>query len=295
MTGPGAQVASGDEVLGAVGVGGGDDGEDVAGLGGEFDVALVGEREAVVAGGGDEDDAGGEGGVGDGVEGGLEAGAVAGGDVDEGAERHGDDVGVVLDGVFDALNDPAEKTGGLAGDAAGRVGWGGGGGEAFEDFDVEDGGLRGDSGDEAGVGPEGSGGERGRPGSVAGLVCGGAVVAGDGRAVWSISERLRARLGAMSGWAASTPESRMAMRTPAPLVVSQGPGDLEVESLPKPPTARTAQPCGGVVEGVGHGGCSGYGGCGDGERVGGDDAVLDYGLDGGVECEGGGILRLDDG
>ena len=52
----------------------------------------------------------------------------------------------------------------------------------------------------------------------------------------------------MSGWVASTPLSMMAMRTPLPMVVFQGPvagppGTL----LPYPPTCRTAHPCGEVV------------------------------------------------
>ena len=53
--------------------------------------------------------------------------------------------------------------------------------------------------------------------------CGEPSSQGLGRTVWLISERLRARFGRMSGWFASTPESRMAMRTPAPSVVFQGP------------------------------------------------------------------------
>ena len=62
---------------------------------------------------------------------------------------------------------------------------------------------------------------------------------------WLTSERLRARLGAMSGWRASMPLSRMAMRTPAPVVVSQGPWAGPPGVLrPKPPTWRTAQPSG---------------------------------------------------
>ena len=54
--GAGGAGGSGGGVLGAGWVGGGDDGEDAAGLRGKFDVARVGEVEAVVAGGGDEDD-----------------------------------------------------------------------------------------------------------------------------------------------------------------------------------------------------------------------------------------------
>src|SRR5439155_16919440 len=97
---------SGRGVLGAGGSRGGDDGEDASGLGGKLDVAGVGEIVAFVAGGGDEDDTRLRGGVGDAVEGGLEAGTLAGGDIDGGAERERDDVGVVGHGVLDALNDP---------------------------------------------------------------------------------------------------------------------------------------------------------------------------------------------
>ena len=53
-------------------------------------------------------------------------------------------------------------------------------GEALEDFDVEERGLRGDADDAAGPGPSGAGGERGCPGAVALLVLRGAVVAGAG-------------------------------------------------------------------------------------------------------------------
>ncbi len=63
--GPGVQVALAASVLGAVGVGGGDDGEDAASLRGDFDVTRIGEVVAVVAGGGDENDSGLRGGVGD--------------------------------------------------------------------------------------------------------------------------------------------------------------------------------------------------------------------------------------
>ncbi len=111
--GAGGADGSGGGVLGAGGVGGGDDGEDVAGLRGKFDVARVGEVVAVVAGGGDEDDSGLRSGVGDAVEGCLESGTFSGGEVDGGAERHGDDVGVIGHGVFDALDEPAEESSGL--------------------------------------------------------------------------------------------------------------------------------------------------------------------------------------
>ena len=105
--GPGAQAGTvGCEVLGAGGVGGGDDGEDAAGLGGKLDVAGVGEVDAVVAGGGDEDGPGLIGGVCDAVEGGLESGTLAGVEIDESAEGEIDDVGVLGDGVLDSLNDP---------------------------------------------------------------------------------------------------------------------------------------------------------------------------------------------
>ena len=225
MTGPGGAGGSGGEVLGAGGVGGGDDGEDAAGLGGEFDVAGVGEVEAVVAGGGDEDDVGLGGGVGDLVEGGEEAGAVSGGEVGGGADGEGDDVGAVGDGVFDALHDPAEEAAGLAGFAlVGGV-----------------------------LSPVMAAGMRWRtlmlrmvaagatpmtwpvPGPMAAAAseavqvpwpcwsCGVPSSQGVGKADWSTSVRLRARLGAMSGWDWSTPLSMMAMRTPLPMVVSQGP------------------------------------------------------------------------
>src|SRR5258708_7414477 len=142
--GDGARDARGSwsYVLGAGEVGGGDDGEDAAGLGGEFNVAGVGEVEAVVAGRGDEDDVGLGGGIGDAVEGGEEAGAVSGGEVGSGADGEADDVGSVGDGVFDALHDPAEETAGFAGCALlrGSAGAGDGGGHALEHFDVKDGG-----------------------------------------------------------------------------------------------------------------------------------------------------------
>ena len=179
--GAGDAGCGGGGVLGAGGVGGGDQGEDAAGLGGEFDVPGVGEVEAVVAGRGDEDDVGLGGGVGDLIEGGEEACAFASGEVGGGSDGEADDVGVVGDGVVDALHDPAKETvglaffallsGGFAGDAAGH---------ALEDFDVEDGCARGDADDQTGAGTDGGGGERGGPGAVALLVLRGAVVAGAG-------------------------------------------------------------------------------------------------------------------
>ena len=105
--GAGGAGGSGGEVLGTGRVGGGDDGEDAAGLGGKFDIARIGEVEAVVAGGGDEDDSGLCGGVGDAIEGGFEAGAFAGAEIDRCSEGQRDDVGAVGHGVFDALDDPA--------------------------------------------------------------------------------------------------------------------------------------------------------------------------------------------
>ena len=88
---------------------------------------------------------------------------------------------MVGDGVFDALEDPAEEATGLTTCAAfGERGGCAGGGHALEDFDVEEGGGGGDTDDLAGAGADGSGGEGGGPGAVAHLVLGGAVVAGAG-------------------------------------------------------------------------------------------------------------------
>ena len=112
-------------------------------MGGELDVTATAEVEAVVSGGGDEGRPGLLGGVGDGIELGFPAGAVAGGEIDDGAEREGDDVGVVGDGVVDAFEDPAKEAGGLTVFALGGEVVACGGGEAFEDFDVEQRGLRG--------------------------------------------------------------------------------------------------------------------------------------------------------
>ena len=151
-------------------------------MGGEFDVAGVGEVEAVVAGGGDEDNVGLGGGVGDAVEGGFEACAVSGGEVGGGADGERDDIGAVGDGVFDALHDPAEQAAGFAGGAllrrSGRAG--DGRGHALEDFDVEDGGGRGYSDDLSSAGADGGGGEGGSPGAMSLLVLRGAVIAGAG-------------------------------------------------------------------------------------------------------------------
>ena len=84
-------------------------------MGGELDVAGIGEIEAVVSGRGDEDDVGLVGGVGDLVEGGEEAGAVSGGEVGGGSDGEGDDVGAIGDGVVDALHDPTEEAAGFSG------------------------------------------------------------------------------------------------------------------------------------------------------------------------------------
>ena len=180
--GAGGAGGSGGGVLGAGWVGGGHDGEDVARLGGELDISGVGEIEAVVSGRGDEDDVGLVGGIGDLVEGGEEAGAVSGGEVGEGSYGEGDDIGAIGDGVVDALDDPTEKAAGFSGFAlVGGVGVSGyGGRHALEDFDVEDGGLGSYSDDLAGSWADGSGGEGGGPGAVAGLVLRCAVVAGCG-------------------------------------------------------------------------------------------------------------------
>jgi len=60
---------------------------------------------------------------------------------------------------------------------------------------------------------------------------------------WSISERLKTRLGEMSGWEWSMPVSRTAMRTPAPLLMFQGPVGAAPGMLsPKPPACWTARP-----------------------------------------------------
>src|SRR5277367_6008858 len=180
--GAGGAGGSGGSVLGAGWIGGRDDGEDVAGLGGEFDVPGVGEIEAVVSGRGDEDDVGLVGGVGDLVEGGEEAGAVSGGEIGEGSDGKGDDVGAIGDGVVDALDDPTEEAAGFSGFAlVGGAGVSGDcGRHALEDFDVKDGGLGGYSDDLAGARTDGGGGKGGGPGAVTGLVLRGAVVAGAG-------------------------------------------------------------------------------------------------------------------
>ncbi len=91
-------------------------------MGWNLKISGVREVVGVVAGGGDEDGSGLSGGVGDAVEGCLEASTIAGGEVDGCAEREGDDVGVVGDGVLDALDDPAEEAAGFAGGATCRYG-----------------------------------------------------------------------------------------------------------------------------------------------------------------------------
>ena len=95
-------------VLAAGRVGGSSDGEDAARLGRKFYVTWVGEVDAVVTGRGDQDDVGLGGGVGDLVEGGEEAGSVAGSEVGYSADREGDDISAVGNGVFDTLHHPAE-------------------------------------------------------------------------------------------------------------------------------------------------------------------------------------------
>ena len=183
MTGPGVQAAPGVSVLGAGWVGGGDDGENAARLGGKFDVTGVGEVEAVVAGGGDEDDVGLSGGVGDAVEGGEEAGAVSGGEVGGGADGEADDVGAVGDGVFDALHDPAEEAAGFAGCrtvCARVVVPAMVAGMRCRTLMLRMVGCGGYADDLSGAGADGGGGERGGPGAVALLVLRGAVVAGAG-------------------------------------------------------------------------------------------------------------------
>ena len=180
--GAGSTGGAGGGVLGTGRVRGSCDCEDTARLCGEFDVAGVGEVEAVVAGGGDEDDICLGGGVGDLVEGGEEASAVSGGEVGYCADGEGDDVRAIGDRVFDSLHDPAEETAGLAGFAL--IGWvgvaGDGRGHALEDFDVEDGRGGSYADDLSGSGTESSGCEGGGPGAVALLILGGAVVAGTG-------------------------------------------------------------------------------------------------------------------
>ena len=106
--GPGAQAAPGNEVFGTGRVGGGDDGEDAAGLGGQLDVARLARFDAIVAGGGDDDCPGLAGGVGDAVEGGLEPCTLTGVEIDQCAEGEIDDIGVLGDSVLNTLNDPTE-------------------------------------------------------------------------------------------------------------------------------------------------------------------------------------------
>ncbi len=80
------------------------------------------------------------------VEGGFQASTVAGGDIDEGAEREGDDVGALIDGVLNAGEHPAQEAGRFSGVAAsGICGRGSCGRHALEDFDVEDVRIGGDS------------------------------------------------------------------------------------------------------------------------------------------------------
>ena len=169
-------------VLGAGGVGGGGDGKNAASLCGEFDVAGVGEVEAVVSGGGDEDDVGLGRGVGDLVEGSEESSSVSGGQVGGSAYRQGDDVGTIGDGVFDAFHDPAEESAGFTGFAlvAGICVAGDGGWHTLEDFDVEYCRGGGYADDFSGPGADGSGGERRGPCAVTLLILGAAVVAGAG-------------------------------------------------------------------------------------------------------------------
>ena len=166
-------------VFHAVGVGGGDDGEDAAGLCGNLDVSRVGEVVAVVSGSGDEDGSCLHGGIGDAVEGCFDACAVSGREIDGGAERHGDDVGVVGDGIVDALNNPAKESAGSASCAA-RSFVGAGDGQV---------GIRsrtlmlsrvaagGDSDQAAGARAEGGSGQGGGPGAMAVLIARTAVVA----------------------------------------------------------------------------------------------------------------------
>jgi len=123
-------------------------------------------------------------GIGDAVESCFEVSAFAGGEVDGCAEREGDDVGVIVDCVFDALNDPAKEAAGVPGGTA--CGYGGGvarhgGGHALKDFDVEEGGGGGYTNEFAGSGASGCGGEGCSPSAMALLVLWGAVVAGTGK------------------------------------------------------------------------------------------------------------------
>ena len=175
---------AGDEIFRAGGVGGRNDGEDITGLCGEFDVSRVREVDAIISRRGDNDGSGLGGSVGYAIENGFEARAFAGVQVDEGAEGEIDDVGVLGDGLFDALDDPAEEAAGLTGGALrGDVGGGAGGvRKTLEDFDVEQGGGGGYADQQAGAGADGSGGERGGPGTVTLLVLRTAVVAWTGQA-----------------------------------------------------------------------------------------------------------------
>jgi hypothetical protein len=225
---------------------------------------------------------------------------------------------VLGNGVFDALQDPAEEAGGLAGLALGcYVGGGAAGvGETFEDFDVEDGGLRGYSNDLAGAGAHCAGGEGSGPCAVALLVLRGAVVAGTGQTgLWGLVDlgEVEAEVGGDVGVvlvdaAVEDGDADAGSEGLVPGAVGGAAGDVGAVSagLDYGPVLRGA----GVVGVVRR--SDGWRGCGDSDErgedgvedevVGGDDAVVDDVLDGGLGAEGGegggvvgGGAGLDDG